>query len=146
MNMQKIVPLISSGTAGPLGAIHLPRLWLKLLLGAEGLLADGYDECGPGFDQMTLDNLGLDREATIAYVRSAKPTYVQFENWVREHGKVDAETIRKHNEAVRAYNHPDEKAAKMREALGLTDASIKDAVTLNTLDDWAELHAQLMNR
>ena len=26
----KVVPLISSDTAGPLGAVHLPRLWAKL--------------------------------------------------------------------------------------------------------------------
>ena len=30
------VPLISSGTAGPLGVIHLPRLWLKTSLEATG--------------------------------------------------------------------------------------------------------------
>ena len=28
--MSKIVPLISSGTPGPLGVLHLPRLWLKV--------------------------------------------------------------------------------------------------------------------
>jgi hypothetical protein len=35
---QTVVPLVSSGTAGPLGAIHLPRLWLKLSLAARGAL------------------------------------------------------------------------------------------------------------
>ena len=30
------VPLISSGAAGPLGVLHLPRLWLKLRLEAAG--------------------------------------------------------------------------------------------------------------
>ncbi len=30
--MAKVIPLISSDTAGPLGAIHLPRLWAKLTL------------------------------------------------------------------------------------------------------------------
>ena len=29
--MSKIVPLISSGTAGPNGVLHLPRLWQKFL-------------------------------------------------------------------------------------------------------------------
>jgi hypothetical protein len=143
--MEKIVPAISSGTAGPLGAIHLPRLWLKLLLASEGRLPEGYDECGPGFDQMTLNNLGLDREATIAYVRSAKPTYVQFEAWVRQNGKhVDPESIEKHNQAVRAYQHKDETVAKMQAALGLSAPEIRDAVTLNALDDWMEIHAQVV--
>ncbi len=33
------VPLISSGTAGPLGVLHLPRLWQKVSLEARGKLA-----------------------------------------------------------------------------------------------------------
>ena len=54
---KKIVPLVSSGTAGPLGVVHLPRLWLKLSLAAAGALPEGYDECGEGFDAMTLNTL-----------------------------------------------------------------------------------------
>ena len=30
------VPMISSGTAGPLGVLHLPRLWQKVSLEAQG--------------------------------------------------------------------------------------------------------------
>jgi hypothetical protein len=63
-----IVPLISSGTAGPLGMLHLPRLWTKLRLSAVGRLPQDYDSCGQGFDQMTLDALGLNRDEVIAYV------------------------------------------------------------------------------
>ena len=44
-----MIPTISSGVAGPLGAIHLPRLWSKVLLSAHGQLEEGYDECGHGF-------------------------------------------------------------------------------------------------
>ena len=58
-----IIPNISSDIAGPLGAIHLPRLWSKLRLSAAGQLQDGYPECGAGFDQMVLDGLGVDRDA-----------------------------------------------------------------------------------
>ena len=36
--MSKIVPLISSGTAGPNGVLHLPRLWQKVSLEAAGKL------------------------------------------------------------------------------------------------------------
>ena len=57
--MNTIVPLISSGVAGPLGVLHLPRLWLKTSLEARGKLAAGYPGCGKGFDQMVLDGLGL---------------------------------------------------------------------------------------
>ncbi|PYI95190.1 MAG: DUF5069 domain-containing protein, partial [Verrucomicrobia bacterium] len=33
------VPLISSGIAGPLGVLHLPRLWQKVSLEEAGKLA-----------------------------------------------------------------------------------------------------------
>jgi hypothetical protein len=137
----KVIPLISSGTAGPLGALHLPRLWSKLTLGSAGALADGYDFCGQGFDQMTIDGLGLDREATIAYVRDNKPTYMEFERYVVEvnGGNLSRERIEQHNAAIRAFNHPDEVAATMRNASGVKDNSIKDAVTLNSLEDLDEL-------
>jgi len=144
----KIVPLISSDTAGPLGAIHLPRLWAKLMLSASGLLPEGYDECGPGFDQMTLTAMNLDRQKTIDYVRNNKPTYMQFEKWVIEQngGKIDPERIRAHNEAVRSYKHNDELASHMREACGLVDQMISDAVTLNKLEDLEEFRSQLTRR
>lgn len=143
----KLIPLISSGTAGPLGVVHLPRLWLKLTLAAHGMLADGYDESGAGFDQMTLDALGLDKDATIAYVRDAHPTYVAFEAYVveRNGGSVSSDTIAKHNAAVLGYDHDGTfvDPAQARTALGITDASITNAVLLNTLDDLASLHKQV---
>ncbi|MBV9271698.1 MAG: DUF5069 domain-containing protein [Candidatus Eremiobacteraeota bacterium] len=140
----RTVPLISSDTAGPLGAIHLPRLWAKLTLASTGRLADGYDECGPGFDQMTLNNLNLNRDETIAYIRDNSPTYMEFERWVVEKngGNIDKERIRKHNEAVRGYCHDDDKARGMRSSSGIHHEHIKDAVTLNTIEDLDELHHQ----
>lgn len=145
---ERIVPLISSDTAGPLGAIHLPRLWAKLMLGSAGQLPEGYDECGPGFDQMTLTAMNLDRDKTIDFVRKNKPTYIQFERYVLEQngGTIDPERIRKHNEAVRAYCHADQLASDMRKASGVTDERITDAVTLNKLEDLDELHRQLTGR
>ena len=79
-----LIPLISSEIAGPLGAIHLPRLWSKLLLSASGQLEAGYDECGGGFDQMVLDGLNVDRDVAVNFVKSNKPTYPQLEQWVLE--------------------------------------------------------------
>jgi hypothetical protein len=145
---QTIVPLISSDTAGPLGAIHLPRLWAKLTLAANGKLPEGYDECGPGFDQMTLTSLNLDRQKTIDFIRNSRPTYMKFEQWVIQQngGSISEEKIRKHNEAVRAYCHSDELAQSMRTASGVQDASISDAVTLNKLEDLDELYHQVYTR
>ena len=54
------VPLISSGIAGPLGVLHLPRLWQKVSLEESGKLASGYPGVGHGFDAMTLAALGLE--------------------------------------------------------------------------------------
>lgn len=139
----KIVPAISSGTAGPLGAIHLPRLWLKLTLAGAGELPEGYDECGAGFDGMTLNALGLDRDKTIAFVRQSKPTYMEFEGWVVKNGKTDKATIEAHNAAIRGYNHSDEKARAMRDASGIENQAIKDAVTLNTIEDLDEIYAEV---
>src|ERR1700734_2337487 len=139
-----VVPAVSSGTAGPLGAIHLPRLWLKLTLAAAGELPEGYDECGSGFDAMTLAALGLDRQKTIDFVRQNKPRYAEFEEWGGRNGKTDKATIEKHNAAIRGYNHADEKARAMREAAGIKDASAKDAVTLNTVEDLDEIYQQIV--
>jgi hypothetical protein len=140
----KTIPLISSGTAGPLGAVHVPRLWEKLTLYGAGMLADGYDFCGTGFDQMTVDALGLNRDATIDYITKNKPTYLEFERWIVQQngGNLPKEKIDKHNAAIFGYNHPDELAAKMRQSSGLSNANVKDAVTLNMLEDLDELRSQ----
>jgi hypothetical protein len=77
------VPLISSGVAGPLGVLHLPRLWLKASLEARGKLAAGYPGCGKGYDQMVIDGLGLNRDAVLNFIKTQNPTYPQFEAWIK---------------------------------------------------------------
>ena len=145
--MSTYVPLISSGTAGPLGALHLPRLWQKLSLEAAGKLAPGYPGCGKGYDAMTLNALGLDEQATKDYIKNNKPTYPQFEAWVKANGKsVDAASIEKHNAAIRGYNHDDATRSGIFSANGLSDSncSFRDAVNLNNLDDWYEFHQSVL--
>lgn len=142
----KVVPLVSSGTAGPLGVIHLPRLWLKLTLASVGALPDGYDECGDGFDAMTLSALGLDRQKTIDFVRENKPTYMEFEEWIARNGKIDKAAIDAHNAAVRGYHHSDEHGHAMRTASKIKDTAVKDAVTLNTVEDMDEIHRHVVGR
>jgi hypothetical protein len=144
----KLVPLISSGTAGPLGVLHLPRLWLKVSLEARGLLADGYPGAGAGYDQMVIDGLGLNREAVIAHITDAKPTYPQFEAWIQAQpgATLDAASIESLNSAIRGYNHADEVRQSILAANGLPDdaSAAKDAINLNNLDDWQEFHAALL--
>jgi hypothetical protein len=141
--MNTIVPLISSGTAGPLGVLHLPRLWLKLSLESSGKLAPGYPGAGTGFDQMVIDGLGLKRDAVIAFIKTNKPSYPQFEAWVKKNGaKLDKASIEKLNASIRAYNHDDDTRKSILGANGLPDEATapKDAVGLNNLDDWKEFH------
>lgn len=144
----KLVPLISSGTAGPLGVLHLPRLWLKVSLEARGLLADGYPGAGAGYDQMVIDGLGLNRDAVIAHITNDKPTYPQFEAWVKAQAgaTLDSASIESLNSAIRGYNHADDVRQSILAADGLPDdaSAPKDAVNLNNLDDWQEFHAALL--
>jgi hypothetical protein len=141
--MNTIVPLISSGVAGPLGVLHLPRLWLKVSLECAGKLALGYPGAGKGYDQMVIDGLGLQRDAVIDFIKKSKPTYPQFEAWVKKNGtKLDRASIEKLNAAIRGYNHDDGTRKSILSANGLPDdaAACKDAVNLNNLDDWKEFH------
>ena len=141
--MNTVVPLISSGTAGPLGVLHLPRLWLKLSLESTGKLAPGYPGAGKGYDQMVIDGLGLQRDAVINFIKTSKPTYPQFEAWVKKNARhLDKGSIDKLNAAIRGYNHDDETRKSILGANGLPDdgSAAHDAVNLNNLDDWKEFH------
>jgi len=141
------VPLISSGVAGPLGVVHLPRLWQKVSLEENGKLARGYPGVGKGFDAMTLAALGLEEQAVRNYIKQNKPTYPQFESWVKKNAKsLTRESIEKHNAAVRGYNHDDETRGGILGACGIADdaAAPKDGVSLNNLDDWYEFHQAVL--
>jgi hypothetical protein len=140
----KHVPLISSGVAGPLGVLHLPRLWLKASLEARGKLAPGYPGAGQGYDQMVLDGLGINRETFLNYIRSERPTYTQLEAWVKKQPgvKLDKESVEKLNASIRGYIHADDTRKGIFAASGLDDSNcaFRDAVNLNNLDDWKEFH------
>jgi hypothetical protein len=141
--MSTIVPLISSGVAGPLGVLHLPRLWLKVSLEARGKLAAGYPGVGKGYDMMVIDGLGLDKDALVKYVASQRPTYPQFEAWVKQNGKnLSKGAIHKLNVAIAGYIHDDATRQSILGASGLADdgSVCPDAVNLNNLDDWKEFH------
>ena len=142
--MSKTVPTLPSNFAGPLGLVHLPRLWLKSLLAATGRLADGYKDIGPGYDFMVLGAIGISPDAARAYIHSAKPSYFEFEKWIRSQPgvKLDQATINASNAAVIGYNHGDDVRKGILGAAGLPDEGrFKDAVTLNCFDDLIEAHA-----
>jgi Domain of unknown function (DUF5069) len=141
------VPMISSGVAGPLGVVHLPRLWQKVSLEATGKLAAGYPAVGKGFDAMTLAALGLDEEAVRDFIKKNKPTYPEFEAWVKKNAQsLNRDAIEKHNAAVRGYNHDDATRQGILGACGMADdaPAPRDAVSLNNLDDWYEFHQAVL--
>ena len=144
--MTKIIPLISSGSAGPLGVLHLPRLWQKASLGTAGKLHPDYPSCGQGYDQMVLDGLGLDKAAFESFI-ATKPTYPQFEAWVisQSGGSLDSAAVAKLNAAITGYNHADDVRTNILSACGIPDeGKILDAVHLNNLDDWLAFHKEVL--
>ena len=57
---------------------------------------------------MTCAALGLDEQAVKDYIKQSKPTYPQFEAWVKKNAKsLNPQAVEKHNAAVRGYNHDD---------------------------------------
>src|ERR1700743_2821639 len=138
--MNTIVPLISSGVAGPLGVLHLPRFWLKVSLECRGKLAAGYPGCGKGYDQMVLDAININKDAAIDFIKNSRPTYPQFEAWVKKQPgvKLDNASVDKINDAIRGYIHDDGTRKSILSANSLPDdaGAFKDAVNLNNLDDW----------
>lgn len=146
--MSQIIPLISSGTAGPLGVLHLPRLWLKASLGASGKLHADYPACGKGYDQMVLDGLGIAKGDFEAFIAEKKPTYPQLEAWILEKsgGSLDAKAVKKLNDAITGYHHSDEVRKEILSANGIKDdGSLPDAVNLNNLDDWLTFHREVLS-
>jgi len=142
--MSNTIPLISSGIAGPIGVLHLPRLWQKVSLDNVGKLNSDYPAIGAGYDQMVLDGLGLDKDAFVAFMKS-KPTYPQLEVWVlgQKGGSLDKDAVSKLNDSIVGYNHGDETRKGILEASNIADdGSILDAINLNNLDDWQCFHAQ----
>ncbi len=142
--MSQTIPLISSGVSGPLGVLHLPRLWQKVSLDKAGKLHSDYPAIGAGYDQMVLDALGIDKESFNTFM-DTKPTYPQLEVWVLEQkgGVLDTDTVKTLNESIIGYNHTDETRAAILAACGVQDnGDILDAIRLNNLEDWQEFYAQ----
>ena len=142
------VPMIPCDTAGPLGVRHLPRVWLKVSLEARGKLAPGYPGIGKGFDTLVITSLGLSPEAVRSYITSQRPTYAQFEAWVKAQPgvKLDRANIEKINTIVLGYHHGDETRKEILAGAGYPDdgSVAGTAVALNAIDDWAAFHARVL--
>ena len=142
--MSKIIPLISSGIAGPIGVLHLPRLWQKVSLDKASKLHDDYPAIGGGYDQMVLDGIGIDKEAFVSFMDS-KPTYPHLEKWILDQkgGSLDGDAVKTLNDSIVGYNHDDSTRQGTLGGAGIEDnGSILDAINLNNLEDWSDFHAQ----
>jgi hypothetical protein len=124
--------------------LHLPRLWLKVSLEQRGKLAAGYPGIGKGYDQMVLDAIGLKADAVVDYIKSQRPTYCEFEAWIKKQPgvKLDKAGVEKLNSAIRGYIHDDATRKSILGANKVADdaSACRDAVNLNNLDDWKEFH------
>lgn len=144
--MEKIFPLISSGTEGPLGIKHLPRLWIKTLLSACHRLPEGYKDVRPGFDFMVLEGLGIDPDAARLFIMNNRPSYLAFEQWISEQPNVDISeaNVAKINDIVESRKKSPKSRITMLQANGLPeDSPIDSSIMLNNLDDWKSIHDQV---
>ncbi len=143
---EEIVPLISSSVAGPLGILHLPRLWLKILLHASGRLPEGYRHGAGGFDELLTGSFGIDNAGFVAYIENEKPGYLQLEAWVRKHARnLTSESVTAFNQEILKRDVNAEIAGERRERFGIVDPAFANAVSLNDLDDWDQAHRRLTN-
>lgn len=141
----KVVPLISSYVAGPLGLIHLPRLWLKALLHAKDILAEDWG-CGPGgLDKRIMGFVGIDGDAFIPWLMSAMPNYDGAEAWVREHAaNLTPGAIAESNSFLREHPLPLDLNVQFRAYMQIPDDSLEVGIMLNNYDDWHTLHRYVL--
>lgn len=141
---ESIVPAISTSVVGPLGLMHLPRLWAKTLSFGYGRLPEGYRHGVGGFDMILLASIGLDHDAYHAFVVDEKPEYLPFEAWVKENAKtLNAETIAAFNDRMLKAAMPPAGVETVHERLAIMDPAFTNGIKLNDLDDWHGLHAQI---
>jgi hypothetical protein len=142
--MERIMPLIGPTVTGPLGVMHLPRMWEKSVLSAAGMLWEGYFDNYKGFNAQVCDGLGLDPEPWFAFL-ATMPTYPQAEDYVKANATaLDAASISALNTRVANYERPEEAAAIVRTKTGIADASLRVSARLLDIDDWYTVHQELM--
>jgi hypothetical protein len=147
--METYIPLISTRTKGPLGLVHLPRLWLKMRFRAKAKLAEGYRAGEGGFDGILLTALGIESTFAVAFIISSQPSYLAFEVWVKENAKPESltpEAIEEFNKRILSFPKPEPGRAETLELLGLPQSDKEWMGTdLNDLDDWHGVHLALLD-
>ena len=140
--MDKFPPIAAVTAKGPLGIVHLPRMWAKALQRATGHLNDDYI-VGCGLDRAVSEALGIDMQKALGYIQTAKPTYHEFEAWIVAEcgGSIAHDKVQAANDAILNLQFDPARAKEFREELGLPEESLLDgAADLDTLDDWLQFH------
>jgi phage tail protein X len=92
--------------------------------------------------------LGLDADAVRAFITGKRPTYPQFEAWIRVQpgANLTKANIHKLNVAISGYIHTDAVRQSVLAANGLPDdgSVLPDAININNLDDWFEFHQAVL--
>ncbi len=139
-----MIPAITSLAEGPLGILHLPRLWGKAMIKTLGALPEGYHSGNGPLDDQLADTIGMDLAESVRYTNADLPPYLVYERWVRDHAtKLDADTLAAWNLRMRTREKPAPLAAEERKILGITDESERRGVLLNDLIDWHLWHEEI---
>lgn len=97
---------------------------------------------------MVIAGLGLSADAVKKFISEKRPTYSQFEQWVKSQPgvKLDRASIHKLNQSILNYHHDDETRKDILKTAGYTEdgAVTGSATELNALEDWAAFHAQVL--
>lgn len=145
--VEVIVPAISSLASGPLGLLHLPRLWGKAIIKAGAALPEGFHSGSGPLDVQLAEAIGMDLAASVRYVNAEIPPYLVYERWVRDNATtLDAASIAAWNERMRTREKPLAMAAEERAMLGLTDETLGGSAILNDLIDWHLWHEEIVGR
>ena len=154
-----IVPLVSAHTVGTLGVAGLPRLWAKAIIHGAGALPDQYRSgavrvvytdgrpamvpAPGGVDAAVLEHLGLDLDATSAYLLAEAPSYLAFEDWVRANAtRLESATVAAHNAGP--WQVDGERPAAELARIGFGHVPVPcNTFSYNDYGDWSLLHAQL---
>jgi hypothetical protein len=145
--LEPVIPAMSSLATGPLGLLHLPRLWAKAIIKAAGALPEGYNSGRGPLDENFAEAIGMDLGAAVAYVNAEMPSYLAFEGWVRGNaGKLDSFSMTAWNDWMRHREKPEAIAAPERAMVGIGDATMRRSTLLNDLVDWHLWHEQVAAR
>jgi len=142
----EMIPLISGFKAGPLGIVHLPRLWFKVRARAVEALPSEYRAGSGGTDGQLLGTFGIDADAFAGYLASDVPDYQACERWIAAHARdTSPATIATYNDEVDASEMHEPRRTEWAERFGITDGAYVSALSFNQLDDWDAIHRELFD-